>query len=105
MATRHEWQQRVGQWKKSGLSVRAFAARQGLHPRTFAWWVSTLRFSLDQEVPSSTLGFVRVLPSPPCPPSAASPVEIVLGARYVVRVNAAVDPALLSEVLDVLEAR
>ncbi len=104
MASRSEWQQRVVQWKKSGLSVRAFAAQQDLHPRTFAWWVSTLRRSLDQEVPPSALGFVRVVSSPPSLPSSA-PVEIVLGSRYVVRVCAAVDPALLSDVLDVLEAR
>ena len=32
------WQSLISAWSDSGLSQRAFCARRGIRPGTFAWW-------------------------------------------------------------------
>lgn len=102
MASRAEWQRRVTQWKKSGQTADVFAAQQGLNPRTLRWWSSTLRrpAACDAEV-----GFARLVATDAVPPSSAEPaaLELVLPSGRMVRVRRGFDPALLRELLTVVE--
>lgn len=41
--TRIWWRATVARWRRSGLSAREFAEREGVSARTLAWWSSTLR--------------------------------------------------------------
>ncbi len=41
--TRNWWAATVARWKRSGLSAREFAAREGVSERTLTWWSSMLR--------------------------------------------------------------
>lgn len=36
--TREVWERRVRRWERSGLAAAAFAAREGVNPRTLAFW-------------------------------------------------------------------
>jgi hypothetical protein len=58
MASRAEWQRRVMQWKKSGLTAELFAAQQGLTPGTLRWWSSALR---RPAVQGAELGIARLV--------------------------------------------
>lgn len=37
--SREEWARRIAQWRRSGLSVREFAARLGVNAKTLGYWV------------------------------------------------------------------
>ena len=40
--TEKRWNEIIDQHEASGLSIRAFAPRKGVNPRTLAWWRSRL---------------------------------------------------------------
>ena len=103
MASRGQWQKRVAQWKKSGLTAERFAAQEGLKPGTLLWWSSRLRRSVAEK---AEVGFARLIPVEEVPPQASESgaLEIVLASGRVVRVRPGFDPALLRDVLSVLEA-
>jgi hypothetical protein len=103
MASRAEWQRRVTQWKKSGLTAEVFAAQQGLHPGTLRWWSSALRRPAAQ---STKIGFARLVAADAVPSAAAEPatLDLVLGSGRIVRVRRGFDPALLRELLAAVEA-
>jgi lambda repressor-like predicted transcriptional regulator len=37
------WGRRVAAWKASGLTLRSYAAKAGVNPKTLAWWQWRLR--------------------------------------------------------------
>jgi transposase len=104
MASRAEWQRRVTQWKKSGLTAEVFAAQQGLHPGTLRWWSSALR--RPAAAPGAEIGFARLVAADAEPSASAEPaaLELVLPSGRIVRVRRGFDPALLRELLAVVEA-
>ena len=55
------WQQRVAQWQASGLSLRAYAMKEGFPVRQVGYWVR--RLTKAQDVPA--LLPVRVTPAAP----------------------------------------
>ena len=57
------WQERVGHWRASGLSQRAFALQEGYPVRQMGYWVRRLCGSPD----APGLLPVRVAPAPPAP--------------------------------------
>jgi transposase len=103
MASRAEWQQRVTQWKKSGLTAEVFATRQGLNPRTLRWWSSALQ---RPAVGSAPIGFARLVAADAAPSPSVEPaiLDLVLPSGRIVRVRRGFDPALLRELLAVVEA-
>jgi transposase len=103
MASRAEWQRRVTQWKKSGLTAEVFAAQQGLNPGTLRWWSSALR---RPAAPSAATGFARLVAADAAPSAATEPaaLDLVLPSGRMVRVRRGFDPALLRELLAVVEA-
>jgi len=102
MASRAEWQRRVTQWKKSGLTAEVFAAQQGLKPGTLRWWSSALRRPAARR---AEMGFARLVAADPAPSPSAEPaaIELVLPSGRMVRVRRGFDPALLRELLAVVE--
>lgn len=38
VGARGKWSRLVTEWKRSGLTARAFAARRGIRAGTLAWW-------------------------------------------------------------------
>ena len=84
-----QWRRRIGEWRASGLSVRAFCDRRGLAIPSFYAWRRTLE-RRAAEVPT----FVPVQVVRDAVPAPASALEVVLVAcRTVVSVR---QPALLS---------
>lgn len=108
------WRRMVREWRRSGLSVRAFCAEHGLaEPSFYSWRRSIAERDLhgDQRATASarTVGndgaddrplFVplRVVPA-----AAGMAFEVVLGQGRVVRVPAHFDPAALRQLLAILE--
>jgi hypothetical protein len=93
----------VAKWKKSGLRAEDFAAREGLNLGTLRWWSSRLRPPVAGGAEVDFAPLVTVVPVA-AEASEPGPLEIVLGSGRVVRVRPGFDPALLREVLSVLEA-
>ena len=95
------WAKRVERLKKSGLSIRAFAAREGLAAGSLSHW----KWKLDQQnrgaqrVPQ----FVELKASEPGPSGPALPFEVVLSSGRVIRVAHGFDAAELGQLVGVLE--
>ena len=80
----------------SGLSVRAFALREGLDvQRLFRW---RRRLATETEPSSAPLGFVEVQR-----PRRAEPIEVVLLSGRILRVAESVDADALARIADVLD--
>ena len=94
----HQWRQWIHQWQHSGLSVRAYCARQGLTQASFYAWRRTLR-SRDGGTASAFLP-VRVVADEPAVPVGS--VEVLLSGGRCLRVSPGFDPATLRQLLVVL---
>lgn len=60
---RGRWSRLVAEWKRSGLTARAFAARRGIRASTLSWWHWRLRrggAADDRADDDVDLGFVPV---------------------------------------------
>lgn len=107
MASRAEWEKHVTEWKRSGLTSGAFAARRGLNPRTLLWWSSTLRCPAARNVRrAAEVGFARVMAVDDAAARSVEPaaLELVLASGRVVRVRRGFDATALRELLSALEA-
>jgi hypothetical protein len=101
MATRAEWGERLKRWAKSGTSIEAFAAREGLDPRQLKWWRWKLRPASPPapEAPAPTFVPVHVVDGSSRRAEASVALEIVLPNGWVLRVPAGVEDAELERVL------
>ena len=79
----------------SGLSVAAFAAREGLDPQRVYSWRRRLGRSDDA---TSVPAFIEIRPA-----ARGEVVEIVLRCGRVVRVAESIDPNVLRRLVDALE--
>jgi hypothetical protein len=102
IAEGHCWDQRLARaaltaWRRSGLSMSAFARQRGLSPQRLAWWRTRLG-SAEQ---------VSLAPLVPVTVTAASAaVEIVVGdVRVDVAAPEAVSPTWVAELVDRLRRR
>jgi transposase len=89
------WRQRLERWQRSGLSARAFCARERLRESAFYFWRRTLR---DRDAHASPAFVPVTLTAAPAPP-----VEVVLAGGQVLRVPTGFDPATLRSLLAALE--
>lgn len=92
-------------WECSGLSLTEFARREGLVPSTLAWWRHVFR-KADQAGGGSgdavaSFAEVRLTAAPQR--IAPMGIEVVLRSGHLVRVPAGFDPAVLREVVAVLD--
>jgi transposase len=93
-----QWRRWIGEWRASGLSVRAFCDRRGLAIPSFYAWRRTLE-RRAAEVPA----FVPVQVVADGAPAHASALEVVLRDGRAVRVAPGFDAATLRRLLAVLE--
>ena len=95
------WRERMGQWRESGLSQRAYALANDLAPRQVGYWVRRLR----DEVPPQTLLRVTVAaPAPaPAPATAIAPgLTLRSPAGWTVSLPAGLSSAALVELVRTL---
>lgn len=106
-----EWKGLVERFESSGLSGEVFARRNQLNLRTLRWWQSRIRRAPAKmaeecrfvEVVARAEGPVPALQGAPSPCRRAAVSVHARGVR--VEVRPGFDPATLTAVLDVLEAR
>lgn len=79
---------------ESGLSVAAFARREGFDAQRLYFWRRRLEASVDE---SPKPAFVEVRRG------TVDPVEVVLRSGRVLRVSASIDGAVLRHLVDALE--
>lgn len=96
------WRRIVRQWRRSGLSVRAFCAEQDVSEPSFYAWRRTLQ---QRDAAGAAFVPVQVLADPLPPTSDRNPsgLELVLGTGRVVRIGPGFDAATLRRLLAVLE--
>ena len=97
------WRRMVRQWRKSGLSVRAFCAERGLSEPSFYAWRRTLA-----ERDATAVPFVPLTVTPePRPVTAdngsAGALELVLDAGRRLRIGPGFDGPTLARLLALLE--
>jgi transposase len=95
-----QWRCWIGEWRASGLSVRAFCERRGLATPTFYAWRRTLERRAAQKA-----AFVPVQVLADALPAQTSALEVVLAEGRTVRVAPGFDAATLRQLLAVLEGR
>ena len=87
--TEQKWRAQLESWEASGLSLRAFASREGININTLWAWKKRLR------------GTSRAMPkfaplSVTTKAESTAPLELVIGESVVVRVGADFDEATLT---------
>jgi len=93
-----QWRRWIGQWQRSGLSVRAFCARHDLSQPSFYAW---RRLIQQRDAAAGTFLPVQVVPQDEPPP--ANTFEVVLAGGRRLRVPPGFDTAALRQLLAVLE--
>ena len=93
-----EWRRRVGEWRKSGLSVRAFCAGRGLEPWNFYAWRRELA---KRDAQSAAFVPVQIVAEPVAGGDAG--LAVVLDGGRTIRVTPGFDAATLLQLLAVLE--
>jgi hypothetical protein len=92
-AAAERWQQRLQRFSRSGLTVAAFCAREGIAPATFHAWKRRLR---------DATAAPQFMPVRLTEPTAATPVELVLPSGCVLRLAPGCDPVWVRQFLDLL---
>jgi hypothetical protein len=93
-ATRQLWQQRLQRFARSGLTVAAFCAREGVSSASFYAW----KRRLAGDPPGPHFVPVRLV----APPADVA-VELLLPSGCILRLASGCDPAWVRQVLDLLE--
>lgn len=115
--SREAWARRVERWKRSGLSARRFAEREGVRAATLSWW----RWRLAAERPAiessprarpaaraiAPTDFVELIPTPELRPTREDTCgfEVELAVGYRVRFSKDFSDEALTRLLDALESR
>jgi hypothetical protein len=100
-----KWARHLKELEKSGLSVRKFAAREGLKAGSLSFW----RWKLDRAGRSTEtqriapLKFVELTGEFPATAPAAMEFEVVLGSGRIVRVPGGFDACELARLVMALE--
>jgi hypothetical protein len=95
------WRERVQQWDTSGLSVREFAAREGLRQERLIFWRRRLRTSAAIAVAGVSFAKVSVVATPAAEPTAGS-LEVLTRSGHAVRVRGHFEESALLRLLSVL---
>jgi hypothetical protein len=108
--TRAEWTKVVARYERSGLSAKAFAAREGISARSLSWWKWKLESDAEAEVDdaapsgsaSTAMSFLELRASNSITTSPS--FEVVLAASgHVLRVPSGADLEEMSRLVDALE--
>ena len=98
VAKERYWRGLVRGWEKSGLTVRAFCAEQGVAEPNFYAWRRLLR---ERDAAAPRFVPVRVTPEPTADHRGGD-LELVLGGGRVLRIGPGFDAATLQRLLAVL---
>jgi hypothetical protein len=93
-----QWRRWIQRWETSDLTVADFCARHHLSQPNFYSWRRRLQ-QRDAAVPA----FVPVRIVPDQPPVSPPPIEVVLTGGRRLRVAAGFDPAMLRQLLALIE--
>lgn len=99
-AAEAKWAKRVARYERSGVSIRTFAAREGLKAGSLSYWKWRLAHGKRTRAAVAPLRFVElpVLTAP-----AASRFEVVLATGRTVRVPSGFEAGELARLVGVLE--
>jgi len=102
------WRRHVADWQRSGLTVRAYCAAQGLPEGNFYGWRRTLaerdRQTARHGRQTSIPAFVPIrVVSDVTTPTSHSPFEVVLANGRVLRIGADADLNVVRQLLALLE--
>jgi transposase len=106
---REEWAERVGRWRRSGLTAKEFARSVGINAGTLTYWACRLgRDRHVRDVASSQSGVSRLAPEVGFVELMArsggdSRFELELGNGRRLRIPASFEAAVLERLLAVLE--
>jgi len=96
-----EWVKRVDRLERSGLTLRAFAEREGLKLGTLSFWKWKLAQARRSGARVSPIRFVELTAAPPA--ATSTWFEVVLPGSRTVRVPIGFDAAELARLVGVLE--
>lgn len=109
--TREEWAGAVSRYERSGLTAKAFAAREGLSARSLSWWKwklgseargETEALSASTSTSTTAMSFVELRTSAPV--TSSPPFELVLAeSGHILRVPADADLESMCGIVDALE--
>jgi transposase len=103
---RERWGRRVGEWKRSGLTAREYAARAGLNAGTLSYWKWRLSRDTKPVKQRVTAGPARGALLELAPVALSDErVEVELASGHRLRVPAGFDAASLGRLLWVLQER
>jgi hypothetical protein len=91
-----EWRQRLDAWDASGLTLRAFALREGLQPHTAWRWKKRLRGTTPAVTSFASVVVERT------PSTGSAPFELVTRSGMTLRIPADFDEAALSQLVVLL---
>lgn len=107
----------LARWKRSGLTQREFAAREGIAVSTITWWAHVFRHAgkatngcahgkrrRHRARRPGVPAFIEVKTSAMAPPSHTAPLEIVVRTGQVIRVPSQFDAVGLRAVIAALES-
>jgi hypothetical protein len=104
-APERKWARILERWRKSEQDGRAFCRRHGLRESAFRFWLREIperaRRRQAQKRPLRLLP-ARVVSSAPAPTGRL--IEVLVGPSRTIRIGPDFDPALLLQVVRVLEA-
>lgn len=89
------WQRMLEARRESGLSVAVFCRQEGLSEGAYYYWRRKLAGRISKPDEKSPPAFLEVV----MPRDHAVAVELVFSSGHTLRINPAVDPKRLSEVL------
>lgn len=92
------WRRRLADWRRSGLTVRAYCAQRGLPEANFYAWRRELR-RRDERRAAGTTAATTFVPVRVLPPPVAAPLELLLRDGRVLRIPAGFDADTLRRVL------
>ena len=93
---RAAWRQTVREFRKSGLSRRAFCDQSGIKKSSLDYWLAQV------SKPTKLAGLVEVKPA--VSPAAGGRLDVVVGGRYRIEIHGALDGELFREVVHALES-
>jgi hypothetical protein len=94
-----KWSDQVARLKESGLSIRAFAAREGVKQGSLSYWKWRLEHPRAPRAKARPIRFVQLKPTK----APAAPFELLLRSGQTVRVPQGFDDSELLRLVAALE--
>ena len=90
------WEKRLKDWRSSGMSQAAYCRRNGIRPKSFAYWKK------KEGVPKKEVRFVPVsIPQEKSTPN-GSPIRVSWGEKFVIEIKDGFTPSTLRAVVHAL---